>query len=1006
MNLRNWFFSRVSTLHNLGGLRRGAMMLAAAACLLAMPAMAQVFTVNNTSDPGGSGTPSNCPQTTAPTTSGLGSCTLRDAVAAADAYGSSSNNGDIAFDPALTASGAADLHICDSCGPYQITSYVSIIGPSGANPVEIDGLSADGTTVSMVFKDTGQVFTIQGNIYIMNGAGTGAYPGGAGGGGQAGGVEVDSGIFGAFGVTFMNNLGLSGGGIYNTSSATANLGQTPTITVTNCNFTFNSTGITSTNGTMIVQGSTFFENAPAVYNGNPISGEAGGGIWANNTAVSVTGSTFSNNTNNSNNSNYGPAGAGGAIDLTGSVGVAYIAVQNSTFSYNTASYEGGAAYIGPNLGAWFTNDTFYQNAVQTYPNPITSQGGAAAIFADTNSDLSLLQSTLQDVNASLAAYGGVLAYGNLSEVNGIDFDGGVYAGTLNATGSIYNPATAPISGLGNYGGAMLTMVPLPSGLTVSAAICGGATSNLGNDASGGPISLPQTDERGFGRSITVGGLQCVDVGAVQTQFSVQWLASPSNPQIGGTTITASATPTYPSAQLLDHGMTIAPPGGIINVALTNGTLGGTTSATTNATGVVTLNALTTPHVTTAIAGDQLAAGIYAGPGPGGTTIWNNYDSASFDITDMVLPTTTLAGGTVGTTYSQTINAATGGEGTIAYTVSVGTLPQGLTLNSSTGVISGIPYAATATADSFTLKATDSDGDTATQTYSISIAKATPGVKVTLTAGSNPAFQGNTQTFTATVALGTLGSSVATPSGTVTFYNGSTALCSTVTMAGGTATCTTNALAQGSNVIAASYSGDSNYNTVAYTASTSLTETIMGLTLAPTQMGLTVLPGNSAIYTINVTTTPSGSSSTFPAPATFAVTCTSCTGGTWPAGVTASLSATSLSASGTLTLTIATTQQASLSPSSTGPGMASRYGPLALALLLLPFARRLRRTGRRLSQIGLALLLAVVSLVVAAGVSGCGSTVGFFGQAQKSYTVQVTATSGSYTNNTTVTVTVE
>jgi hypothetical protein len=55
-------------------------------------------------------------------------------------------------------------------------------------------------------------------------------------------------------------------------------------------------------------------------------------------------------------------------------------------------------------------------------------------------------------------------------------------------------------------------------------------------------------------------------------------------------------------------------------------------------------------------------------------------------------------------YSETL-AATGGSGTYTWAVSTGSLPAGLTLNSSTGVISGDPTAAGTT--SFVIKATDS-----------------------------------------------------------------------------------------------------------------------------------------------------------------------------------------------------------------------------------------------------------------------------------------------------------
>ncbi len=51
-------------------------------------------------------------------------------------------------------------------------------------------------------------------------------------------------------------------------------------------------------------------------------------------------------------------------------------------------------------------------------------------------------------------------------------------------------------------------------------------------------------------------------------------------------------------------------------------------------------------------------------------------------------------------------------------MSAGTLPAGLTLNASTGVITGTPTAVGAS--SFTIRATDSVGNSGTQAYSVNI----------------------------------------------------------------------------------------------------------------------------------------------------------------------------------------------------------------------------------------------------------------------------------------------
>ncbi len=99
-------------------------------------------------------------------------------------------------------------------------------------------------------------------------------------------------------------------------------------------------------------------------------------------------------------------------------------------------------------------------------------------------------------------------------------------------------------------------------------------------------------------------------------------------------------------------------------------------------------------------------------------------------------------GTIGVAYTDTLTAA-GGTPPYTFSISAGTLPAGLTLNASTGVVSGTPT--TAGTSSFTVKVTDAKSATATFATSItilssiltiamtsSVATAAPGGKVTYT----------------------------------------------------------------------------------------------------------------------------------------------------------------------------------------------------------------------------------------------------------------------------------
>ncbi len=96
---------------------------------------------------------------------------------------------------------------------------------------------------------------------------------------------------------------------------------------------------------------------------------------------------------------------------------------------------------------------------------------------------------------------------------------------------------------------------------------------------------------------------------------------------------------------------------------------------------------------------------------------------------IVLSATTLAGGTLGSPYSAAITAASGGTAPYSYVVTAGALPGSLSLNPSTGAITGTPSALGTF--NFTIAATDSSTGTGpyaqTQSYAITVIAVPPGV---------------------------------------------------------------------------------------------------------------------------------------------------------------------------------------------------------------------------------------------------------------------------------------
>jgi hypothetical protein len=130
-------------------------------------------------------------------------------------------------------------------------------------------------------------------------------------------------------------------------------------------------------------------------------------------------------------------------------------------------------------------------------------------------------------------------------------------------------------------------------------------------------------------------------------------------------------------------------------------------------------------------------------------------------------------GEVGLPFSSPAITVTGGTAPFTFSVATGTLPAGLTLNASTGAITGTPTAA----GSFTIKVTDANGLTATVTCPFTItsgpvmtcAATNSGVVGTPFNSPAPTVTGGTAPYTFAVATGTLppGLTLNTATGAIT-----------------------------------------------------------------------------------------------------------------------------------------------------------------------------------------------------------------------------------------------
>ena len=270
---------------------------------------------------------------------------------------------------------------------------------------------------------------------------------------------------------------------------------------------------------------------------------------------------------------------------------------------------------------------------------------------------------------------------------------------------------------------------------------------------------------------------------------------------------------------------------------------------------------------------------------------------NFSITDVkpniVVAPASLPAATVASAYSQTISAS-GGTAPYSFAVTAGSLPTGLSLNSSTGGLLGTPSAGGTF--NFTVTATDGNTDTGSRAYSLTVndptITITPNFPPNFTVGSaySQAFtaNGGTATYTYAITAGSLPAGITLSSG---------GLLSGTPTAGGTFNFTITAT--DSSTGTGPYTGSHAYTLVANAPT---------ITLSPAS-----LPAATVASSYSQSISASGGTSSY----SFAVTA-----GSLPAGLTlasnGSLSGTP-TAGGTFNFTVTATD----SSTGTGPFTGSR-----------------------------------------------------------------------------------
>lgn len=382
------------------------------------------------------------------------------------------------------------------------------------------------------------------------------------------------------------------------------------------------------------------------------------------------------------------------------------------------------------------------------------------------------------------------------------------ASLMNGTiGANYSQAIAAAGGTGSFTFAV-TGGSLPAGLSLDAnsGVLSGTPTSAG--ASTFTVTATDTAQNSASRSYTVTVLSAVTlsppvlpngtVGAPYSQtfsasggtgsftFSISsgtlppglnlnagtGVLSGTPSAIGTSTFTVTATDSTQNSASRSYSVSVFAAITLSPAALPNGTVGSAYSQTVSAAGgtgsftfAVTVGAL--PAGLTLNTGSGLISGTPTTAGTSTFTITaTDTAQVSASISYIVgifdapaLSPATLPTGTVGAPYSQTFSGS-GGTGAFTFTIASGTLPPGLTLNATTGILSGSPTAAGSS--TFTVAATDAAQNSANRTYTMTVLSAVALTPATLPNGTvGMAYSqtlgatGGTGSFTFSVTAGAL-----------------------------------------------------------------------------------------------------------------------------------------------------------------------------------------------------------------------------------------------------------
>ena len=418
-----------------------------------------------------------------------------------------------------------------------------------------------------------------------------------------------------------------------------------------------------------------------------------------------------------------------SLDKTGFVSLSTTSVNIAGGSTTgTFTITGGPAAGGPTTvtasGAGYTSGTApitsvtqgsltVQSGVTVAPGqsvPIAISVGPTAAVQDVTVTLTSSDTTRVTVTPTIVIPAGSTTATTPAQVTGANF--GQATVTATATGYVSGNATVTVAANLTFSPQTINVgAPSTTDLTLTlapgTAPAGGITVTLLSDAPNiasvpQTVSIPQNQNTA---TVTVTGV-AVGTAHITASSSVGGIAN------GTATINVVSAPTITTTSPL--------PNGVVNTAYSAPVTatGGATPLAWSATGLpagLTINAVTGVISGTPTAQGQSTASV--------TVKDANQLSASANLSiTIVAPLTIttaspLTGGVVNVGYSVTMQAS---GGTPSYTWSATGLPAGLTINATTGVISGTPTATGTSSASVTVKDSGNPQLTASGSFSITI----------------------------------------------------------------------------------------------------------------------------------------------------------------------------------------------------------------------------------------------------------------------------------------------